>query len=282
MKLRTISPWILPLFIYGLTGCDLKQEVDIDLPAYESRLVVECYLEPGKPITLLLSRSAAYFDAFPTFDQRFLEEVLVSGADISITHRERTYPLSNELTFDHETRKVFNYRSNKIIPADYESAFYLNILTPEGDRISANTRLLPAIPIDSLVVDFSEDDPTKARILTYLTDPPEQENFYRRILHEGSLDNDPEQDFPANDRIVEDVLLFGTAFDYKAGDTLVSTIYHIEEAYFNFLESVQTARNSNGNPFAQPSPIISNLEGNSGAIGIFTGLSYDRKTIVLE
>lgn len=29
----------------GVLACDLEQEVDIDLPEYESRVVVECYLE---------------------------------------------------------------------------------------------------------------------------------------------------------------------------------------------------------------------------------------------
>lgn len=274
--------WILFFPILFLTGCNLEKEVEIDLPDYESRLVVECYLEPGKPITLLLNRSAPYFDPFPTFDQRFLENVLVNDAEIAIRFRGQTYPLSNELTFDPVTRKLYNYRSNTIIPEDYESPFQLSIQTPEGDSISASTRLVPVIPIDSLVVEFSDADSTKARLLTYLTDPPEQDNFYRRMLHLGELNNDPEQDFPASDRIVEDVLLFGTAFDYEEGDTLVSTIYHIEKAYYDFLESARTARSSNGNPFAQPSPIISNLHGNADAIGIFTGLSYDRREIILR
>ena len=40
-----------------LAGCNLEKEVDIKLPETQERIVVECYLEPGAPINLLLTRT---------------------------------------------------------------------------------------------------------------------------------------------------------------------------------------------------------------------------------
>ena len=68
----------------------------------------------------------------------------------------------------------------------------------------------------------------------------------------------------------------------KEGDTIYNTIFHIDRAYYNFWESTFNAVSSNGNPFGQPSAVISNLEGNAGAIGIFTGLSYDRVMTIVK
>ena len=63
------------------------------------------------------------------------------------------------------------------------------------------------------------------------------------------------------------------------GDTIISTLFHIDKAYYDFRESVQNAINSNGNPFGQPGVLKSNIE---GGLGIFTGLTFDRKTLIIE
>ncbi len=263
-------------------GCDLEKEIDIELPDYEQRVVVEAYLEPGQPLRLLLSLSAPYFEKFPIFEGQFIENTLVSDAEVSIHYNGQTFQLNNRLIFDEERRKIYNYQHPFVVPEDYDRSFELDILTKAGVRIQASTRLLPPVPIDSLVVEFREQD-TLARLLTYLSDPPAQDNYYRRLLHSGSLLNQPEQDFTTSDQIVEDILLFGTGFEYAAGDTLISSIYHLDIDYYNYLRSVQNAELANGNPFAQPSPIISNVKSDSEkVIGIFTGLSYFRKEVIVE
>lgn len=272
------SSWlILFLLTVVFCSCDLQKAVNIELPAYDSRLVVECYLEPGKPFTLLITQSSAYFDVFPTDNGQFLENLLVDNAEVTIHFKDTIYELKNELTFNGFTNKIFNYKTYQEVPLDYDHDFDLNIITPEGKTITATTRLIPPIPIDSVAVEFKEAD-TLARVLTYFTDIPHEANFFRRMLHKNSLDSLPEQDFTTDDRIVEDVVVFGSQYTFEEGEKVINTLFHIDQAYYDFLESLSIAVNSNGNPFGQPSPILSNLEGTADAIGIFTGLSYDRKT----
>jgi len=264
-------------FAFGiaLVSCNLENEIDINLPDYESRYVVECYLEPGQPFSLLLTRTASYFDPFPTSNAEFLDDILVDGATVSIVHNGQTYALQNGLFFNPLSRKAYNYLAPELVPSDYDQNFDLNIVTPDGKTITATTRILRPVPIDSIVVEFLEDD-TLARVLTYFKDIPNEHNYYRRMFHENSLDSIPLQDFATDDRFVEDNIVFGSAYNFAAGDTVFNTIFHIDRPYYDFFNSVQTAAASNGNPFGQPSPIISNLQGSADAIGIFTGLSYER------
>ena len=258
-----------------LAGCNLEKEVDIKLPETQERIVVECYLEPGAPINLLLTRTSGYFDPIPEDNLAFLNQTLVNGATVVIrSETGESYTLDNNLVFNQFTKKIFNYTSHLVAPIERGKIYSLEITLENGDLITASTSILPVVPIDSVVVEFNDTD-TLARVLTYLTDRPNEDNYYRRMIQHSSLDTIPDQDFTTDDRFVEDVIVFGTPYDYGRGDTVINTIFHIEKAYFDFLESVQLAIASNGNPFAQPSPIISNVQG-PNAMGIFTGLSYDR------
>lgn len=280
--MRSLPIYEMVIFLFlGLAACGLEREVEIELPVYESKAVVECYLEPGRPYRLLLSRSEPYFSPFPTAASEFLNNLLIDNAEVIIRHQGNEYRLRNQLVLDGEINKIYNYSNDQRVPFDYDDDFELFITLPGGETITAITRLLPPIPIDSVRVEFNETD-TLARVLTYFTDPSREKNFYRRMLHYNSLDSIPEQDFTLDDRFVEDVVVFGSAYDYLRGDTVFNTLFHIDRPYYDFLESLNAAIISNGNPFGQPSPIISNLEGSASAIGIFTGLSFVREQTIIE
>lgn len=270
------------LVIGSLAACNLEQEIDLQLPDYETQVAVECYLEPGQPFTLLLTRSAAYFDAFPTLDESLVETLLEEGAEVSVTLDSTTYILENEIGIDIFTGKLYNYSNGVAVPENYDDEFVLNITTKDGNTISGSTRLLQPVPTDSIVVEFSETVDTLARILSYFTDDAAQANWYRRMLHKGTLDS-LELDFALNDQFVDDGnLVFGTGYDYVEGDTLFSTLIHITEDYHDFLESLSGAVDANGNPFGQPSSILSNVTGTANPIGIFTGLAVEREQLIIR
>jgi hypothetical protein len=260
-------------FLFSCGG--LEKEIDLELPLYESQLVVECYLEPGEPFVLLLTKSAAYFDPIPTEDFEFVEKILEDSAVVVIQHKGITYELPNQIYFNQQTRKLYNYYSPELVPNDLENDFTLKIIAKDGREVTAKTRILPVVPIDSVVVEFNPERDSLARVLTYVSEDPNTDNYYRRMLHVGSLDTIPDQDFTTNDDFVDDgLIIFGSGYDFKEGDIVFNSIFHIDRAYFDFMESVFFAMDANGNPFGQPAAIKSNVEGD--AIGIFTGLSVDR------
>ncbi len=265
----------------GLAACNLTQDVDIDLPDYSGQPVVECYLEPGKPFRLLLTNSYGFFDPFG-LDSNFLDQTLLEGALVTISYDGRTDTLDNILIPTFSPFKIYNYNSTVVVPSTVGTTFNLNIVLPNGTNITGQTTMLPRVPIDSVVLEWSETNDTSARILTYFTDDLSMENFYRRLLNYGSLDSVPEQDFLVSDRLnTTNKVVFGTGYDLVVGDTVINGLLHIESAYYNYYESVQLAIQGNQNPFAQPSPIKSNVTGTGNPLGIFTTLVVDRDTLIV-
>ncbi|MFK7935477.1 MAG: DUF4249 family protein [Saprospiraceae bacterium] len=268
--------------IFSLAACNLEQEIDLQLPEYNAQVAVECYLEPGEPFTVLLTRSAGYFDAFPTLDESLVENLLEQDAEVSITLDTTTYVLENEIGFNVFTGKIYNYSNGIIVPENYDDDFVLNITTKDGETITSTTQLLTPVVTDSIVVEFDENIDTLARLLSYFSDDPTQENWYRRMVHKGTLDS-LEFEFALNDQFVDDGnLVFGTGFDYVEGDTIFSTLFHITEEYHDFLESIGGALDANGNPFGQPSSILSNVTGTADPIGIFTGLARETELVIIQ
>jgi hypothetical protein len=281
---NSVLNYILPFVVVAfITACNLSKEVDINLPEYDSQPVVECYLEPGKPFRLLLTRSYGFFDPFG-LDSSFFQNVLFQDAVVTISYDGQTDTLYNNFSFDASPLKIFNYTGLNFVPATPGVNYTLNITLPDnGGNITGSTIMLPLIPIDSAVVEFSPDIDTLARVLTYLTDDPATHNYYRRLLNYNSLDSVPEQDFLADDRILTSTkLAFGTGYELSVGDTIYNTVCHITKDYYDYYESVQLAIFGNINPFAQPSPIKSNVRGSANPLGIFTCLVYDRATTVVQ
>lgn len=281
MKINNLK-YIFPLAILAFFACNLSKEVEIELPEYDSQPVVECYLEPGKPFRLLLTRSYAFFDPFG-LDSSFFQKTLLQGATVTISYNGQTDTLYNTFSFDPSPLKIFNYTGDNIVPATPGVVYTLGVTLPDnGGNITASTPMLRPVPIDSNVVEFNPEVDSVARIITYVTDNPGEVNYYRRVLNYYSLDSVPEQDFLAPDRFLTTSLLaFGTGYELGEGDTVYNTVCHLTEDYYNYFESVQLAVIGNLNPFAQPSPIKSNVQGTANPLGIFTCLVYDRDTTVV-
>ena len=271
-----------PFAVLTMIACNLSKEVEIELPEYESQPVVECYLEPGKPFRLLLTRSFAFFDPFG-LDSSFFEKTLLQDATVTVSYDGQTDTLYNNFSFEPSPLKVYNYTGLNTVPATVGTIFTLNITLPDnGGNITSMATMLPFVPIDSNVVEFYPGADSVARILTYVTDDTTETNYYRRLLNYYSLDSVPEQDFIATDRfLTTPTLAFGTGYELGEGDTVYNTICHISADYYNYIESVQLAIIGNLNPFAQPSPIKSNVSGTANPLGIFTCLLYDRDTTVI-
>lgn len=276
-------PHILLLSTLALLGaCNLEKEIDLELPLYDSQPVVECYLEPGKPFRLLLTRSYGFFDPLG-LDSTFLDKTLVSGALVTIAYNGRVDTLANVLSAEFSPLKIFNYTGKNLVPATVGVQYTLRIVMPDGKEITGRTIMLPKVPIDSIRVEWNPQRDTLARVLTYITDDRTQENFYRRMINYATLDSLPDQDFLTNDRIAQtEVIAFGTGYELTEGDTVINTLYHITKDYYDYLESVQLAVFGNQNPFAQPARIKSNVSGSANPLGIFTCLVYDRDTTIIR
>ena len=250
------------------TAC--TKDYDVDLPPYESKLVVECYLEAGRPPMLTLTESSPYFapPAIPT----------VAGATVVLSYAGRTDTLVNGVFTDASRGRVYNYGSTRALPQQPRGDFRLTATDAKGRRIEAVTRFMPVVPITSLEPLFN--DVKEAFCLTKFPDDPTQQNYYQLVLNKGRANTVTYLSSTLDDNFANDKndIIFGSGYDFVEGDTIVATVYHLESIYYKFLSTSDNADAGSFNPFAVSGEIISNVQ---GGLGIVTTLSYDRKTVVV-
>ncbi|MCR5886827.1 DUF4249 domain-containing protein [Hymenobacter sp. J193] len=150
-------------------------------------------------------------------------------------------------------------------------------------RHLTGTATMPArVPIDTVEWKFNDrpEDQREAYVLVRFQDPATAGDYYRFQIHRDSISDDPEVDYTPDDRLNNgQEFTLGTSYEFDPGDTLITTLYHLDKAYADFMQSVDDARGANGNPFAQPAGIRSTVQ---GGLGVFTVLSYERRTIIIK
>lgn len=274
------------LTIISLSACNAFQnDVNIDLDEYERQLYVECYLEQGQPYRLLLSETQSYFDDFSQipFVNNAVVQIVHNGDTITLqpAPTDPNSPLGFVPYFNDRFSKFYNYAAPDICPVDYSGNFELIVSDPLGRTATATTRFLPPVQLDSLAARFQSNG--KAAFFMYFVDDASMTNYYRPVFQQNSIDSLPFQDFNVDDTrfLNGENVIFGSRPEWEEGDTLIGSIYHIDKAYYDYKESVDASIQSNGNPFAQPGRIISNVSGNK-SMGIFTFLSVYRDTIIVQ
>jgi hypothetical protein len=252
-----------------LKGCNLEKEIEVPLPAYDSKLVVECYLEAGRPYRISLTESVSYFEG-PRLP-------IVNDADVYVSNGSNRIKLNYAIDVDTFYRKAYNYLSDNRVRANQEAIYTLEIKDPKGRQITGTARFLPKVPIKSIEWKYNKDD--FAFLLVKFDDDPSLTNYYRFQIHKDSLNKNADVDFNLDDTFkTNGEITLGTGYNYQRGDTVYVSLFHIEKSYYDFLETVSSASNANGNPFAQPAKVKSTVQ---GGLGVFATLVYDRKKIII-
>ncbi len=266
---------VLALFA-TLTSCNLEKEVEIEIPPYDRQLVVECFMEVGSPFRLLVSESIGFFEPQDT--------PIIAGAEVVISHNGIHDTLPQGLYFDPMGMKIFNFASSNVVPADGNIQYELSVKYPDGRHVTGSARIMPKVELAPMTAMFNAD--SNASILVQWPDQPGVENFYRLALFKGKVfepnpdaENTQLLDFTLDDRIGDgEMFTIGTLFDFQSGDTIIAQLYHIDKPYWQYINSLDDAASSNGNPFAQPGVIRSTVE---GGMGVFTGYQFDRDTFYI-
>ncbi|WP_347158537.1 DUF4249 domain-containing protein [Pontibacter chitinilyticus] len=260
---------LLPLLAL-LYSCDMQQDVEVDLPSYTPQLVVECYLEPGKPMRMTVLESSSYFEA--------PQPGIVADAKVHIMHQGHTSELLYKPTYDEQTGRLYTHVSSDIMEGKPGDVYYLEVTDDLGRKVTGTTTILPQVPIDTIEWNFNDKD--EAYLYTSFQDNAVTEDYYRYFVHQDSLHTDPKQISLVSDKLTNgNRTVFNSAYNYGWGDVLIVTLFHVEKQYYDYLLSTSNARNANGNPFAQPAQIKSSVQ---GGIGIFTNLAFDRKVVIVQ
>jgi hypothetical protein len=254
-----------------LASCD--KVIEVKLPAYEPQLVVEMYLEPGKPLRCLLTESLSYTD---TAINKPINDALVIFSD-GTRNDTLSFLLNNDIT----TGRFYNYFHPKILTEDTTRIYSLTIIGRDQTAIGKTSFSQKITRIDSVKFKESANEADSFSVGFVISDPGEVENYYRFLIGKSLnyFGYNP-TDFRASDKPFNgDSFSFFSEADFARNDTVTVRVYALHKDHFEYLQSIGDARRSNFNPFSQPSLIRSNI---SGGLGIFTSIRYSEQRIIIK
>ncbi|MDX2195252.1 MAG: DUF4249 family protein [Cytophagales bacterium] len=266
-------------FIYN----DFENEAEIPRLPYTPKLAVECYLEPGKPYRLLLTQTVDYFDTAIVSS--------VAAAQVKIVHGNNTQILTFSGARTNSYAKIYNYRSNTLVPNDTLNAFELNITDTYGNNITASTYIPGDIRLDTMYYEVNTEIKQdsvlkKINFRAKITVQNEIDDVYRLFFNRGSSFSDTLLNTRYNQIHIDttkfvsqtDTIYIFTDAGFRSGDTVTINLHRSTKDYYYYYRTTRSAFFANLNPFSTPQAIVSNIK---GGIGIFTGMRTWRKKIVL-
>lgn len=268
----TVSLFAIIILILVLSGCNkLDKNITIKLPPFTPQTVVECYLEQDSTLAASVTHTQDYFGTFRLpFDQH---------AHVMITYNNTTDSLSLNLLPDFKNQKYFNYKLNKTIPLQAGTTYSIKVIDSAGNISTGQTQWLPPVKIDTIEWNTQKGNDTAVDMTISLTDNASTTDFYRlRVDYISHYPSSP--DYYMDDGLQNgQKITVNTDYLYNIGDTVDVYLYHITRDYYNFLNSADAASSANGDPFAQPAAIKTNIQNGTG---IFTVLSYDKRRVIFK
>jgi hypothetical protein len=263
---------IVSLVMLALFSC--KKSMENELPPYEPELSVEMYLEDGAPLKCLLTEALPYSsDAV---------NKMVNNALVVFSDGEQVDTLKPAEIYDYESGRRQNYGGVKRFIADSAKSYTLTVTDSINRMVTATTNIsVQQVKIDDLVYLESVEVKERFSVGLSFSDPAQTANYYRIVIGKGINNYESEH----TDMLLPDVAFdgqkysFSSGADYEINDTITVRLYTLLPDHYNYLQSAETARTANYNPFMQPVRVKTNI---TGGQGIFTAIVYDERRIVIR
>jgi hypothetical protein len=267
-----INPHIVVVFIIAMISYGCQKTVQLKLPKYEPKMVLEFYLQDDQPLVCLLQESINYTDT--------TRIKLIENALIVLSYNGVSDTLLNQPYLDQKLGKFYNYSNPKKLKLLPNVVYSLYINDRKGREIWGTTRVKEIVPIKTLSYVYNNENDISA-VLSFDDDGNTSNNYiFAAFRNTPVLGSGVIRDVRFNDILFNGKSFsFNTGYRYVMGDTITGRLYHLTQEHTDFAESVSNAQSANGNPFGQPANILSNI---TGGIGVFTTLNYDEKVVIIK
>lgn len=270
-----------------------RKDVNVKLPDYKEKLVVEGSIETGKNPVVLLSVSVPYFG---TFDFSTPEKAFVKGAFVTVSDGTMIDTLS-EL----DPTTGYFYLGTKI--TGQVGKTYTLKVRYKSKEYSVQSTLLAPVPLDSLYFRWEED--SLGFIWQHFKEPVGLGNNYRWFSKR--LNTKYKDNFFAAPlfSVFDDKFVDGKAFDfsydrgpqpdkiqewrddpkrnwYRVGDTVAVKFTHIGKTEYDFWYTYYQNKASNSNPFSAPTNVKSMFGQQEDVFGAFVAYSTTFDTLVVK
>lgn len=302
MKIR----YALTLLAVCLMMFGCQQEIDMKLPDYQPKLVVEGSIETGSPAMVMLSKSIPYFSEINL--GALMNDVLVNGTQARVfvtSETGETEELQWQIT--PEAPYYMAFVGKNVLGK--EQTHYTLSVEYDGQTYTAETYIPKSFDLDSIGFDQSSDllDDTMATIRVLMSDDPNEVNYYAFFCKVRSP--------KLTDRLwvcnlpvaFDDRTFNGLSFNYeisrygysilmrdllseedrenfrritfRPGDTVYVKHTQIDHHTYLYLLSAGTEAAFGSNPFTNPLPALTNFNSDR-VLGHWSGYATKTDTLV--
>lgn len=287
MNKRIIYTLIFGLLV-AFTACE-KEVTNIKLPQASSKLVVTSFISPQD--TLL---RVSVVESVPAIGKSTLSSNTIRNATVIMSSGDRS------VTFTyHDTVQAYVADADAL-PIVQGNTYALEVVDTKGRKVEATCTVPINQPVGvEMAIDSAKSDYSDF-MQYYMTlswqDTPGEINYYR-IFAEIATTQGNHTPFPQRiyfEGSYNDISLFtdnrldGAKFsssrgsiwkpsynpDYPTTNTLFGYLLNTDEHYYRYHQSLNNNYNTDGNPFAEPVLLYSNM---NGGLGVFA--SYNRNTV---
>jgi hypothetical protein len=282
---------LLTLILFS--GCE--KDINFDLDDVEPVLVVDGQIENDQPPVIVLTKSFSYFDKLTPqlLSNSFVRdaEVYVSNGTLIHQLKEYSYELAPGLNAYYYSIDSANLAT--AFPGAFNGSYTLRIIS-EGKEYLSSTEIPAASQFpDSVWFQPAPQNPDTLKRVMYVraTDPPGRGNYYRYFTKQNS------GAYLAAENVFDDQVIDGSTYNIQfppgidrndpvdrddnfffKGDTVTLKFCSINRATYQFWNTWEFARQSIGNPFAQPNKVLGNIS--NGALGAFCGYAAGYRTLI--
>lgn len=286
-----------------LSAC--QSEIDIDMPEYEPKLVIEGTIENGQPAIVSLSKSISYLANIDL--DYILNSVMITDAEVTVTSSDGE---SEKLTFQYcpDAPLMFAFTSNKL--KGKENTRYTLTVKYDGQEYTAETYIPHTFKLDSIWFDnpleYINSDSMRV-IRLQMTDNPTESNYYSFSLKvhcaqfqdrlwvgclplafddktfNGCTFNYELERYGVSTLFMasmsEDVQKEYTRLTFRPGDTVYVRHSQMDYNTYRFMMTGGSEAVMGSNPFTNPAPVVSNIKGER-VLGNWSGFASALDTLI--
>ncbi|MCL2246214.1 MAG: DUF4249 domain-containing protein [Lentimicrobiaceae bacterium] len=277
-----------------------QTEIDVKVPEYYNKIVVEGYIENDAYPMVSLYRSAPYFSTMSL--EYLMDSIVIRDAKVFVTSSKgETQELF--LMPSPQAPLLFAYTTYSGFKGELNTSYTLRV--EWNDKIyTSETAILNTFDLDSVYFapTFGQTQiDSVANLRIAMTDDGAPDNYYqfKVKIHcadfsdnlwvftiPPAFDNSPFRGVPFNYEIVrgmpstllmpemtEQQRRYYLRGNYRIGDTVYLKYARLDESAFRFWQSATGEITFGQNPFMSPAPIISNIKCNTGekCLGVWSG-----------
>ena len=295
-----------------------QTEIEVKVPDYYNKIVVEGIIQNGEYPMVSLYRSVPYFSKMSMNYLR--DSVIITDAKVFVTSSKGD-SMQLSLTLSDQAPLFFAY-SGYSFKGELNTSYKLRI--EWNDKIyTSETRIENTFDLDSafFVPPFGEDKiDSAANLRIAMRDDGAANNYYQFKVKVRSKDKLKDYPYPFPDRLwvvaipaaFDNSPFRGVSFnyeivrgtpssilmpemdreerrnyfrsDYRVGDTVYLQYARLDEPGFRFWNSATGEITFGQNPFMSPTPIVSNIKCNTGekCLGVWYGSAAQEQVLILD